>query len=121
VEVPAINITPAPHYKDRLQKMEWGEWKRTNKRKPAPRVFQVRKNPACVLDRTEAVAKVGTVLSIEESDPVVSQPAQITVHWNWHCKYEVEQYLVGGTRTDWDCNVDYQVRAWASCPVGIAP
>jgi hypothetical protein len=121
VEVPADNITPAPLFKDTLKKMEWGEWKRTNKVKPPPVVYQVRKNPACALDRTEAVARIGTVLSVEESDPVPSQPAQVTVQWNWHCKYDVKTYLVGGTRTDWDCNIDYQVRAWASCPVGIAP
>ena len=98
-----------------------GEFKRKNKVKPAPVVFRVRKNPVCELDRMEGVPKIGTVLSVTASDPVPSQPTNITVQSDWYCKYDIESFLVGGVATEWTCNVEYDLRVWASCPAGIAP
>ena len=92
VEIPPGNFTPSPQYKNGYADWNRAETRRISTRSPAPAVFQVRKHPACALDKMEAIGKVGHVWSIEGTDPVPTQPAQVTVKWQWQCRYEFTEY-----------------------------
>lgn len=129
VPIPAGNFSPSTHYTHEYSDWVHDKSRRILKRTPELAVFEVRKHPACALETVSAVAQVGRVESIEGSDPVPMDPARITVKWDWHCKYtfterpklERELGFGGVVRSDTSCNAAFDVQAWASCPVGIAP
>ena len=126
VEIPAANFSPTSNYVRKHHDWHRGSARQAKQPRPGPIVFQVNKHPACTLDKMEAVGRVGTVWSIDGSDPGNS-PAKITVNFHWHCKYEFTEYRLAkygfedDIRSDTNCEVAFNVRAWASCPVGISP
>lgn len=126
VEIPYANFSPTSNYVRKYHDWHRGDSRKAMQPRDRSIDFQVNKHPACALDRMEAVGRVGSVSSIDGSDPGNS-PAKITVNFHWHCKYEFTERRLAkfgfenDIRSDTNCEVAFVVRAWASCPVGIGP
>jgi hypothetical protein len=86
-----------------------------------PATFRLHVNPACWLESMNATPRIGAVTDIlgwQNSGP--PNDANITVLWRSHRTETVSKYITGNeTVTVYD--IEFNLRAWASCPIGIAP
>lgn len=90
--------------------------------------MRLRVNPQCALDNMEVTATFGAVRSIRGWAMGPANEASVTVDWTGVCdrkETKVKTDYVIRTSVDysyeWACRVALQARAWAYCPVGIAP
>ncbi len=89
----------------------------------------LRINHQCALDTMDAIVLSGNVTEINGWVQGPPNEASVTMSWFGSCSGQIFQHK----ETDWDlsvtfynsyasaCRVAFQARAWAYCPVGIAP
>jgi hypothetical protein len=140
VEVPANFWTPMSHYTwNAVGKNNWNLIRGHNNQgsgqfpsQPCPNtfavdsgcgpasVFRLRVNPACALDNMEVSEKLGQVLNIVGWENGQPFEANITVFWQPHHAWSTTDYWVARS-TEEVYSVDFTLRAWANCPIGINP
>lgn len=88
----------------------------------------LRINPQCGLDTMDVVVLPGSVTAIRGWEQGPPNEANVTIDWagtcidtttNTHYNYVVSQDNESSVRSA--CRVALQPRAWAFCPVGVAP
>ena len=89
----------------------------------------LRINPQCALDTMDATVLSGGVRQVRGWELGPPNEASVTIDWVGSCigtkTTTTEHYIIGYAGDDIAvtsaCRVAFQVRAWAYCPVGIAP
>ena len=89
----------------------------------------LRVNPQCALDEMDATVLSGGIKQISGWDQGPANEAAVTILWEGTCvnTHSVTSYNYGIFQVGDDfaissaCRVAFQARAWAYCPVGVAP
>ena len=89
----------------------------------------LRVNPQCALDAMETSVVVGAVSNVRGWEAGPANEASVAIDWTASCIETRTTYkfdpVIGASSEDVDltyaCRVAFQARAWAYCPVGIAP
>jgi len=78
-------------------------------------------NPACALDSAAWNSSTGHVTAFNGwHDPGPPNQANLEVVWTPRCVTQTTNYIVASS-SQRICSIDFQLSAWASCPVGVAP
>ena len=116
VEVPARFWTPGTHF--------GMTWQLTlvdpPKADTSPTQFSVTVNPACALDTMDATATVGAVTGVTGWSDGPPNAATVQVAWVPQ-ETSTTYYYVIVKETDHVLSTSIDVKAWASCPLGVAP
>ena len=112
VEVPARFWSGPTHYE------QIHRWDDANKPLPNPLPISVTVNPACALDTIEAKSTLGKITDIKGwSD---GPPNASTVQISWDPQRWTTTSWYSFIDDDW-FGIFIDVKAWANCPVGVAP
>ena len=87
--------------------------------------FRLRVNPACTLDTMEALPALGDVLTITGWEGSTPFEANVKIAWS----PEIQTITTESTHVLWAKSIslvrirrmDFSIRAWADCPLGIRP
>ncbi len=115
VEVPARLWSPSAHFE-----LMWNtaDGTQINLGASNPTPFSVTVNPACYLDTMEANAASGKVTAM--TGWADGPPNAATVQVAWQPQRTVTSYWYSVVDDVFESEI-FDVKAWASCPVGIAP
>jgi hypothetical protein len=129
VDVPSHYWQPSPRYQwrgvfERSYDMFRDNFDGTRARNSGtapPSDFRLRINPACALETMEAIPRLGAVTGIQGWDnPGPPHEASVRIMWQPRATRTRSEYLVGYENIYVD-EIDFELRATATCPVGIRP
>ncbi len=88
----------------------------------------LRVNPQCALDAMDANVLRGSVKRITGFEAGPANEAAVRISWGGSCNrltkttsYNYGPFQGGDTSVVQACSIAFQVRAWAYCPMGVAP
>jgi len=82
--------------------------------------FSLVVNPACNLESASWSSSVGRVDAFNGWEAGPPNAANVQVVWTPRCVTQTTNYIVSSS-SQRICSVEFQLSAWASCPVGVAP
>jgi hypothetical protein len=77
-------------------------------------------NTACALDDAAWTSSTGRVLAFNGWENGPPHEAKVSVAWSPRCTTHTTDYIVA-TNSQTVCSVGFSVKAWAQCPLGVAP
>ncbi|MEC5386654.1 hypothetical protein VVD49_13035 [Uliginosibacterium sp. H3] len=102
--------------------------KRNNPAQTGQIARSLRVNPQCALDNMEATVLAGNVTRFQGWEAGPANEASVTIDWVGTCintttttNYHYVAAIGGSITISSACKVAFATRAWAYCPVGIAP
>ena len=133
VEVPARLWSPNANFDMSSTEEIWNTEKsldfKTNRASAGNVAMKLRVNPQCALDAMDANVLRGSVKQIAGFEAGPPNEAAVTIDWGGSCsrltKITSYSYVIASVGDDYQvteaCSVAFQVRAWAYCPMGVAP
>lgn len=82
--------------------------------------FTLSINPNCSLEDASWTQRVGRVDAFDGWQHGPPHEARVDIRWTPRCTNKTTRYLFSGT-VESVCHVDFELKAWAQCPVGVAP
>lgn len=82
--------------------------------------FRVSINPACALDTMEVPTQTGRVLAVTGWENGPPHESVVQVAWSPVCVTQTTNYVFASS-SQRICSAAFTLRAWAYCPVGVAP
>ncbi len=126
VEVPGRYWEPGPHFT--WTDVQEAERTLTHQERLGDRLnwavndFRLKVNPACALETMEIPTSVGYIQSVTGWENPPPHEANVRVLWSPQCTYRRTLYGLGvAEKRQRICRVAFELKAWASCPLGIAP
>lgn len=115
VEVPAHYWTPGTHYEK-----TWDNLATKTPAETSPTPMSVTVNPACALSDMTSTATVGKVTAINGWSDGPPNVSNVQIAWN--PQITITNITIGFHVAGWEVgSVAFDVKAWADCPVGVAP
>jgi hypothetical protein len=116
VEVPGRLWTPTAHFEYLFNNADSGTY--VNAGATSPTRFDVTINPACALDNMSVRTTVGKVTAIDGWEDGPPNASTVQIHWE---PQETQTTYTFSVVSDILVSSIFDVKAWANCPVGIAP
>jgi hypothetical protein len=82
--------------------------------------FTLSINPACALDNAAWSSSVGRVDAFNGWDDGPPHEAKVSVVWTPRCTTQTTNYVFASS-SQRICSMTFNLKAWAMCPLGVAP